>query len=369
MPPTLTSPPPAVAAQNAGPTESVALPRLIARAAATGDTQARSLLRAAGLPPGVLDGPVTARVPSMHLYRLWTEVLGRTGRQDAGLLTAAAYRHGQFDLFDYLFSTAPTLGEGLAVTGTYLHLLSDGSALATEESDEEVTITYGALLPDSELRGPVAEFVLGAFAQVIWHSTGGAVTPARVSFAHRAPRRTGGHTELFGGGRLDFGTGADSITLTRRALDTPLPGADPALAAIIRRTAAAVPPPRPTGPLPDLRRAILTQFADGRPSLATAARQLAVSPRTLQRRLAESGTTWRAELDAVRQEFSLGLRRTGNWSAQQAAARLGYAEARSLRRARSRWGAREDGHPAGGDGPRAAEGTGGPATEEGTQRP
>ncbi|WP_052397152.1 AraC family transcriptional regulator ligand-binding domain-containing protein [Streptomyces sp. NRRL F-5123] len=367
MPPTLTSPPTAVAAPNAGPTESVALPRLIARAAATGDSETRWLLRAAGLRPDVLDGPATARVPSMHLYRLWTQVVGHTGREDAGLLTAAEYRHGQFDLFDYLFSTAPTLGEGLAVAGTYLHLLSDGSALVTEESDDEVILSYGALLPDSELRGLVAEFVLGAFTQVIRHSTGGAVTPARVSFAHRAPRRTAGHTRLFGDGRIDFGAGADSITLTRRALDTPLPGADPALAAIIRRTAAAVPPHRPAGPLPDLRRAILTQFADGRPSLAEAARQLAVSPRTLQRRLAESDTTWRAELDAVREEFSVGLRRAGNWSAQQAAARLGYAEARSLRRARSRWDAREERTAEGGDGARTAEGTGGPTTAGGTQ--
>ncbi|MFI0943520.1 AraC family transcriptional regulator ligand-binding domain-containing protein [Streptomyces sp. NPDC021020] len=364
MPPTPTSPPPAVAAPNAGPTESVVLPRLIARAAAIGDTGTRSMLRAAGLPPEVLEGPPTARVPSMRLYGLWTEVIGRTGRQDAGLLTAADYRHGQLDLFDYLFSTAPTLGEGLAVSGAHLHLLSDGSELATEESDEEVTISYGALLPDSELRGLVAEFVMGTFTQVIRHSTGGAVAPARVSFTHRAPRRTAGHTELFGDGSIDFDAGTDSITLTRRALDTPLPGADPALAAIIRRTAAAVPPPRPTGPLPDLRRAILTQFADGRPSLAAAARQLAVSPRTLQRRLAESDTTWRAELDAVRQEFSLGLRRTGSWSAQQTAARLGYAEARSLRRARSRWDAREERPAADGDGAaRTAEAT----AEEGTR--
>ncbi|MFI0896238.1 AraC family transcriptional regulator ligand-binding domain-containing protein [Streptomyces sp. NPDC020983] len=363
MPPTLTSPPPAVAAPSAGPTESVVLPRLIARAAALGETGARSLLRPAGLRPDVLDGPATARIPSMHLYRLWTEVVGRTGRQDAGLLTAAQYRHGQFDLFDYLFSTAPTLGEGLDAARAHLHLLSDASLLTTEESEDEVTLTYGALLPDSELRGVVAEFVLGAFSQVIRHSTGGAVGPARISFAHGAPRRTADHTALFGGGRIDFGAGTDSITLHRRALDTPLPGADPALAAIIRRTASAVPPPRPAGPLPELRRAILTQFADGRPSLAAAARQLAVSPRTLQRRLAEADTTWRAELDAVRQEFSVGLRRTGTWSAQHAATRLGYAEARSLRRAQSRWDARDEPGPADGDGAGAPEGTGGPAAE------
>jgi transcriptional regulator GlxA family with amidase domain len=41
-------------------------------------------------------------------------------------------------------------------------------------------------------------------------------------------------------------------------------------------------------------------LAEGSPSLAEIAHRLAISTRTLQRRLADHGTTWRAELDAAR---------------------------------------------------------------------
>lgn len=340
--PTPEPPPAAEPAAVAALTDCVVVPRFIARAATRDGAEAESLVRAAGLPT-VLCAPDTARTPSAGTFRLWREVLRHTGRTDAGLLAAAQYRHGFFDLVDYLISTAPTVGDGLALGAAHVHLVSSNSRLTTEITGDEVTVGYEILRPDDELRGTVAEFALGVLIEILRHGTGKALSPTRVSFAHRAPRRTAAHTDRFGAAEVDFGAPADTITLHRRDLEMPMVTADPALAAIIKRCAAAVPPPRPetAGALPGLRVAILAQLADGRPSLTGTARALAVSPRTLQRRLAETGTTWRAELDAVRRERSAGLLRTGAGSAQRAAARLGFAETRSLRRAMNRWGARD----------------------------
>jgi AraC-like DNA-binding protein len=72
-------------------------------------------------------------------------------------------------------------------------------------------------------------------------------------------------------------------------------------------------------------------------SLPVAARRLAVSARTLQRRLADEGTTWRAEIDAARRERAASLLQQGTTS-DVTAARLGYSESRALRRALRRWG-------------------------------
>lgn len=343
--------PPAAAAEPAGTaplTDCVVVPRFIARSAARSGTEAEAMVRAAGT-PGVLGAPDTARSPSAGTFRLWREVLQRTGRADAGLLTALEYRHGSFDLFDYLLSTAPTLGDGLALAATHVHLVSSSSGFTTEESGDEVTVAYEILRPDEELRGVVAEFVLAVLVGHLRHDTGRALSPTRVSFAHRAPRRTAGYADCFGGAAVDFGAPADSITLHRGDLALPMATADPVLAAIIQRSAAAFPPPPqgPADPLPGLRAAVLAQLADGRPSLTGTARRLAVSPRTLQRRLAEAGTTWRAELDSVRRERSAGLRRSGSGSARHAAAQLGFAETRSLRRAMNRWDARGTNRAAG----------------------
>ncbi|SEN84684.1 AraC family transcriptional regulator ligand-binding domain-containing protein [Actinacidiphila rubida] len=320
-------------------TESVVIPRFIATASSRGRQEAERLVRMAGL-PRVLSAPETVRTPSANTYRLWGTVVQHTGRTDAGLLAAAGYRLGTLDLFDYLLSTASTVGEGLEQLSANVHLVSSNSLLTTQEEGDEITVTYGVRHGDDELRGVVAEFAMAVVTAQLRHTTGALFCPRRVLFAHRAPTRTAGYRDAFGSAEIAFDAGRDSLTLHRSDLERPLATADPALAAIIRRTAGALSAPcgdRPPA-VPGLREVIATQLPDGRPSLADAARSLALSPRTLQRRLGEAGTTWRAELDAVRRIQAAGLTLSGRGS-EARAARLGFAESRSLRRAMSRWDA------------------------------
>ncbi|MFI1646737.1 helix-turn-helix domain-containing protein [Streptomyces avidinii] len=62
-----------------------------------------------------------------------------------------------------------------------------------------------------------------------------------------------------------------------------------------------------------------------------------MSPRTLQRRLGEHGTTWREEVEAVRQEHTLELLRATDLPLRSVAARVGFSDVRALRRAVRRW--------------------------------
>jgi AraC-like DNA-binding protein len=71
-------------------------------------------------------------------------------------------------------------------------------------------------------------------------------------------------------------------------------------------------------------------------SLRVVARALAVSPRTLQRRLAEEGTSWRVILDTARRERASALLREG-LTTELTAAQVGFAGSRALRRALARW--------------------------------
>jgi AraC-like DNA-binding protein len=71
-------------------------------------------------------------------------------------------------------------------------------------------------------------------------------------------------------------------------------------------------------------------------SLASVSRELAVSPRTLQRRLGEEGTSLREQTDAVRRRQATRLLAEGK-SRLSVAMRLGYSDDRTLRRAMRRW--------------------------------
>jgi AraC-like DNA-binding protein len=85
-----------------------------------------------------------------------------------------------------------------------------------------------------------------------------------------------------------------------------------------------------------VRDIVLEQLGRSALSLHTVARMLAVSPRTLQRRLADEGTSWRAVLDATRRQRVTTLMREGA-TTDLAAAQVGYAGSRALRRALRRW--------------------------------
>lgn len=87
----------------------------------------------------------------------------------------------------------------------------------------------------------------------------------------------------------------------------------------------------------DSFRQVLAECLDDRALLlSVAARRMSVSPRTLQRLLEREGTTWRAEVEAVRRAQAIRLQR-GGLSKAQVARRLGYSDARALRRAVKRW--------------------------------
>ena len=64
---------------------------------------------------------------------------------------------------------------------------------------------------------------------------------------------------------------------------------------------------------------------------------LAMSQRTLRRRLAETGTGFQALLDEVRQALAEEMLDTGVLSVEDVAQRLGYAEASSFIHAFKRW--------------------------------
>ncbi|APA95096.1 helix-turn-helix transcriptional regulator [Nocardia seriolae] len=82
---------------------------------------------------------------------------------------------------------------------------------------------------------------------------------------------------------------------------------------------------------------MIAALAEGELDLGRVAQRLAIGPRTLQRRLSEVGTTWRAEVEAMRHRRAAELLRDTDLPVQSIAARVGYVDARALRRAFLRW--------------------------------
>lgn len=317
--------------------DSVEMSRLVLSVAAAGGADARVLAREAGV-PGWLLGVDGVMLGSAQHGRLW-ELAGHALQDPClGLTAVARHRVGDLDLYDYLFSTAGTVREALEASGGFFHLVSTNCSLVPQpQSNGEITYGYRHALAGGWGEELWTQFSIAGFCARISAAVGQPVTPAHVVFAQPPPCSHRPFIETFGTHRIDFGAPAASFTLRPQDLDLPMPGADPALAAILRRYASTLPRPQPMDWLGRFRQVLAETIGEGSISVNALARRLAVSTRTLQRRLAEYGTTWRAELETARQHRAQQAVAAGPPNPARLARQLGYADPRSVRRALRRW--------------------------------
>lgn len=319
------------------PTTHVSLLRLeLAGLTGVGlDVQAAA--RRAGLPDGALAG-ARDRIPVGCLHRLWRVGLDETSDPYLGIRAIGHWRFGMLQLTDYLFAAAPTLGEAITDTVRYLGRANTAAneVRLTATVGEDATITYQVRSGDPEVDAVASQFALGAMLSLARHAAGREVRPLHLGLTSAPP--TYYRDRPFGAHAVDYDAVACTMTLSAADLARPLPGADPALAAALRGHAASVIAALATASnwTDLLRLDLATHLADEDLSLAAAARRLTVSPRSLQRRLAEEGTSWRETVDGVRRERAALLLESG-LSRTAVAARIGFSDARALRGVLRRW--------------------------------
>nr|WSX53689.1 helix-turn-helix domain-containing protein [Streptomyces sp. NBC_00974] len=267
------------------------------------------------------------------VYAPWTEM---------SVLLAQQSSIGSLGVWDYLITSAPTPLEGIRDASAYFATVADTGTdnLRVTEDGEHVTISH---VNEADLTYEAAcairGYALGLYQRRLGEAAGRRIIPLHVSLAAEAPRRHHALTELYGTRTIEFEASSSSITFLAADLDTPTPHAQPGLSTVLRRHAEQT----LTTAIPlhnwlDLFRTALSSAHDeGAPTLTAVARRLAVSPRTLQRRLDEHGTTWSSEVEAVRRSHVTRLLHHTSLSIDSVAARSGYADARALRRAVRRW--------------------------------
>jgi AraC-like DNA-binding protein len=137
---------------------------------------------------------------------------------------------------------------------------------------------------------------------------------------------------------VSYGAQHNSITLPSDRLDDLSPFQDNALhARAIEELELAF---RQLSQPVDLRvrlTRLLHSMPDGRLDAPTAARALGVSRRTLERRLAETGTGYRQLLDSELKMRASRLLKSGALSHAEIADRLGFTDPTSFSRASRRW--------------------------------
>ena len=280
-----------------------------------------------------------SRVPEASAETAWRLATTMTGDAAIGVHVAESLPRGALDLVEYALRSSASLAAGLERLARYGRVLSDRVAARMEAQGEGLLLLVRDTA-STPLHPARAEFALAAALKLARESTGADITPLQVCFAHAAPEDESEHRRFFRR-PVRFGAGSNSMMLSAVDAARPMQAADEALSSIVRRRLdkALAERNRPgSGPLSGRVRHLMVEHL-GEMTLTpdTVARALAVSRRTLSRRLAEEGTSFRNILDDVRRDFACALLQDHSLSIADVAFFLEYSEPAAFNRSFRRW--------------------------------
>jgi AraC-like DNA-binding protein len=253
-----------------------------------------------------------------------------------GVHIAQSIPRGAYGLLEFACRSAPTVGAALERIVRYISLLNELVEVTVDGGVVEQRIVGQPLCVGRHGN----EFFVAMLLMQARQLTGSnLMRPHKVWLAHPRPRDIAGLVEVFGTDHIEFDRERNGIALPPAALAAPLSTHDPALLALLDQQAEAALSLRGTSNrfLGPLRQEIRDRLRDGAPALDEAARALAMSPRTLQRRLADEGTSWNQLVDDVRKELAVRWVEEGARPLGEIAFLLGYSELSAFLRALKRW--------------------------------
>ncbi len=166
------------------------------------------------------------------------------------------------------------------------------------------------------------------------------VTATAVEFTHEAPRDCDIYEVIFRC-PVRFNAPFNRIIFAASILDQPLPHADPSVQQALRSHADSLLAARAQQQEPELlqqlRRLLTDRLARGDVKLATLAKDMAMSTRTLQRQLERLDTSFQQQLDRTRQELAQRYLRDVKLSLTEVAFLLGYSEQSAFTHAFREW--------------------------------
>jgi AraC-like DNA-binding protein len=277
------------------------------------------------------------RVDAATLFGVWETLMRRLRDPRLPVLASTAAQADPRSAVSLLVEASATVREAFEQVARY------GSAWSTIYSlrvqpwrDGGVVVTVDGLGVDRLGERCEAEYTVSEIVLMLRAFTGGA-DPTVVRFAHPAPVCTDAHERLFGS-TLSFGAPRTEIGIDAATLARPLQTARPGLAAILATQLDRLTgPERPQTFSLRVREALLDRLGREPVTAASTARALAVSERTLHRRLAAEGTTLRGLLDETRRSLALEMFNEHRYLVKEVASAVGFSSVRSLHRAYRRW--------------------------------
>jgi AraC-like DNA-binding protein len=304
--------------------------------AASGGSPAR-VLASAGVSSDDLADP-DRLIETRSIALLYDAAARETGDDAFGLHLGERYPFAGLGTISYAVLNAPSVETGLRNLDRYGQLQIQGGRLALEQKGADASLTYDiGVDPESARQHAEAAAVVGV--RLLQHLIGDDWRPRQVLFGHRRPTVTAEHARVLRAPLRFAQPLTAAIVFDAADLARAVPHADRGLLPIVERhldellasTAGA------DDWLAKVRSAVAESLADGAPAIETIARRLALSVRTLQRRLGEQGVVFKTLVDELRRDLALQYLADGKADLTEIAFLVGYSELSAFDRAFRRW--------------------------------
>lgn len=277
-----------------------------------------------------------SRIPLADWIGLLDCIFAAAPRPALGLAIGSHIAPRHAGVMGYIGLSCDTLGEALLRFERYHRLVYDGNPASMFVHGDVVSLSWGI---EHGMPGQLAdETAIAAFTTIVRQLVNNTLAPTAVNFVNPAPADPAPYQEFFGC-PVTFGGTLTHVTFPVSHLACRITHSDPGLRALLESQAESLLRALPSadGFEQSLKEALVRSLHDGMPTLEQVATRLAISARTLQRRLGERHLNFQQLLDRTRAELARGYLLDGSLSLSEIALLLGYSEQSAFNRAFKRW--------------------------------
>ena len=297
------------------------------------------LIAEAGLDPSLFADPENT-LAFADGGRLLALCAARTGCPHLGLLIGERQDLAVLGPLGHLARHAPDLGTALRNIILFLHIHDRGAVPALWVSGDRALLgytIYQAEVPGTE---QIYDAALAIIYRILQGLTGPGWQASEVCLCRPRPTDIEPYRRFYHTG-LRFGAEHNAVAFAAAWLDCPLANAD---AQIYQQTMQAILALSEQGGSDlaahvrrVLRRLLVGGAGQAETSLEALSKLFSIHPRTLNRRLRDQGTSFKALIDATRYDMARQLLRDTRLPVAEIAAALDYSEPAAFNRAFRRW--------------------------------
>ena len=319
------------------PMANAVLSRLVADRLRAAGADLQSILKQVGLSLRQIDDP-DERLPA-NCQIAFLEAAADVLNEDLlGFRLAQGADCRKLGLLYYVFASSATLDEAIRRCARYSRVANEAIVVRLLESGRPVIrLGYTGIARHTDVQQ--MEFIITFLLRICRHVTGRQLVPESVSMMHVRSTIPSEISNFFGV-RVEFGSDFDEIVLPAGAGDLPLVNSDPYLNKIIVKDCEAYLAERRTNVGPfriRVENAIAPLLPHGSARANVIAEALGMSERTLERRLAQEGTSFMEILQQLKSEMAVRYIEDPGVPISRIAWLLGFEEVSSFSHAFKRW--------------------------------